>query len=83
MTQVPFSHVKNQTTSVSTYNDNRRTSPLNAPSSTIDIELWERFLKNGLQQLKAPYSSKIDILLSKNMFNILIFGNNTIIKYGT
>ena len=36
-----------------------------------------------VSSLKSPYSSKIDILLSQERFNKLIYGINTIIKYGT
>ena len=37
---------------------------------------------NALEKFKAPYSSKIDIFFIQERFNELIYGINTIIKYG-
>ena len=36
----------------------------------------------GVATLKAPYSSKIDIIFVQGRFNKLIYSNNTIIKFG-
>ena len=48
--------------------------------SRFVVNKSEKFYKIAL---KAPYSSKTDILFSKKRFNKLIYDINTIIKYGT
>ena len=48
---------------------------------TYSHHTWNKMI--AVFNRKAPYSSKIDILLSKKVFDTLIYGINTIIKCGT
>ena len=48
---------------------------------TYSHHTWNKMI--AVFNWKAPYSSKIDILLSKKVFDTLIYGINTIIKCDT